>query len=424
MRAGLRALVVESRAVSDYHQTSLPALLTQPMPGRKTVAAGVWITRGAAHDPPAMAGATHLVEHLTLRACGGHDRRWLASAIDRLGGEVDAWTSSEFMGISLNTTTEAIGPALDLLVDAVLSPTFMPDDVALEQRVARAEFDLVQDDPAERVEEAMLNAAWGEHPLARPVIGTKESVDALTPDMLRHHHQTLVQPGGMIVGVVGDVDPVEVAARLERLPLGFDPVVPALPPLKWHGTHLDLSREGSDQVHARLGFEALAVGDHRVSTLLVLNRTLGAGASSRLFQRLREDEGITYDVWSGLALRHLGGMLEVGWACAPAAFSDALAMVREELGRYAGDISGDEIEVAKEGMLRGLEMDIESPSGICGLNVGEMIERKRPFDPETARRELEEVTTEDVRLLAAEILRLEHMASAVCGPEGAATRVA
>ncbi len=83
----------------------------------------------------------------------------------------------------MNTTAEAIGPALDLLVDAVLSPTFMPDDVALEQRVARAEFDLVQDDPAERVEEALLHAAWGEHPLARPVIGTKESLDALTPEI-------------------------------------------------------------------------------------------------------------------------------------------------------------------------------------------------------------------------------------------------
>ncbi len=162
-----------------------------------------------------------------------------------------------------------------------------------------------------------------------------------------------------------------------------------------------------------------------MAALLVLNRTLGAGASSRLFQRLREDEGITYDVWSGLALRHLGGLLEVGWACAPAAFSDALAMVREELARYAGDISDDEIEVAKEGMLRGLQMDIESPSGLCAAsNVGELIERGRRFEPEAARRELEEVTTEDVRQLAEEILRLEHMASAVCGPEGDATRVA
>jgi predicted Zn-dependent peptidase len=137
--------------------------------GRETVAAGVWVTRGAAHDPQPIAGATHLVEHLTLRACGPHDRHSLALAVGRLGGEVDAWTSSELMGISVNTTVDAIDDALDLLVDAVLSPTFEPDDVELEQRVTRAELELVADDPAERVGEALLQAAWGAHPLARPV---------------------------------------------------------------------------------------------------------------------------------------------------------------------------------------------------------------------------------------------------------------
>ena len=189
------------------------------MPGRETVAAGVWITRGAAYDPASITGATHLVEHLTLRACGVHDRRTLARAIDRLGGEVDAWTSSELMGISVNTTVDAIGDALDLLVDAVLSPTFEPDDVELERRVTRAELELVADDPAERVGEALLKAAWGEHPLARPVIGTLETLEALTSEALKDHHAALVQPGGMVAAVVGDVSPDEVVSRLSRLPL-------------------------------------------------------------------------------------------------------------------------------------------------------------------------------------------------------------
>ena len=129
------------------------------MAGRRTMAAGVWITRGAAHDPAPIAGATHMVEHLTLRRCGEHDRRSLALAVDRLGGEVDAWTSSELMGVSINTTVDALGDALDLLAEAVLTPTFEPEDVELERRVTHAELDLVADDPAERVEEVLLSAA-------------------------------------------------------------------------------------------------------------------------------------------------------------------------------------------------------------------------------------------------------------------------
>ena len=199
------------------------------------MAAGVWITRGAAHDPDELAGATHLVEHLTLRACGAHDRRSLALMVDRLGGEVDAWTSSELMGVSINTTVDALDDALDLLVDAVLSPTFAPEDVELELRVTRAEIDLVADDPAERVEEALLKAAWGEHPLARPVVGSVETLDALTPESLERHHHELVQPGGMVAAVVGDVARDVVAARLARLPLGIAPRVSSLPPLCWGG---------------------------------------------------------------------------------------------------------------------------------------------------------------------------------------------
>ncbi len=405
-------------------ESELPALLTQTMPGRRTVAAGVWITRGSAHDPSETAGATHLVEHLTLRSCGGRDRRSLALDIDRLGGEVDAWTSSELMGVSVNTTVDALDEALDLLVDAILTPTFAPDDVALELRVTEAELELMADDPAERVEEALLRAAWGDHPLARPMIGTRETLGRLTPEVLKRHHNLLVQPGGMIAAVVGDTDPARIASRLSRLPLTTPPKLPVLPELGWIGAHLDVNRENTDQVHARLAFAAPPVGDRRVVQLLVLNHILGDGAASRLFQRLREQEGLTYDIWSGPVLRHLGGLLEVGWACAPAAFPDSLKLVREELGLLASNLRPDEVAAAKEGLLRGFEMDMESPGGRCALDVGEVLERGRRFDPEAARTELLAVTIDDVRKMADEVLCLDRMASAVCGPEGVAIRVA
>jgi len=384
----------------------------------------VWIVRGSAHDPHETAGATHLVEHLTLRSCGGRDRRELALDIDRLGGEVDAWTSSELMGININTTVDALDEALDLLMDAILAPTFAPEDVELELRVTGAELELMADDPAERVEEALLRAAWGDHPLARPVIGTRETLARLSPEVLQRHHAQLVRPGGMLAAVVGDVDAARIASRVSRLPLGSPPQPPALPSLRWQGSHLDLNREGTDQVHARLAFEALPVGDRRVVDLLVLNHILGDGAASRLFQRLREQEGLTYDVWSGPVLRHLGGLLEVGWACAPAAFPDALRLVREELGMLADNLRPDQVAAAKEGLLRGFEMDLESPGGRCALDVGEFLERGRRFDPERARTELAGVGIDDVRQMAREVLRLDRMASAVCGPEGLAIRVA
>jgi predicted Zn-dependent peptidase len=400
-----------------------PALLVQPTPGRRTAFAGVWLARGAAHDAPDEAGVTHLLEHLTLRRCGDRSRRELARLVDRLGGEVDAWTSSDAMAVSVQTTTDAMPEALDLLVDAVTDPTFDPEDVELERRVTLAELEMVRDDPAEQVEEALLQAAWGDHPMARPVIGSEATVAALTPDALRRHHQRLLASGGVLAVVAGDVDSSDVRERLARLPLDALPVPPPLPPLAWVGGHMRLSRDGIDQVHARLAFPTPPVSAPEIPSVVVLNRLLGVGASSRLFQRLREDEGLTYDIWSGLALRHQGGLLEVGWVCSTDVFSAAVRAVREELAAVVRPTT-DEVEVAKEALRRGLDMDVESVAGLAALDVGEVLDRGRRFDLEATRAELDAVTAETVAGVASRVLDLDRMASAVCSPTGFIAHVA
>jgi predicted Zn-dependent peptidase len=401
-----------------------PALLVHTTPGRKAILCGVWVLHGSAHERPESAGATHLVEHLTLRRCGTHDRRSLARLVDRLGGEVDAWTGFEMMGVTVQTTVDAFDEGVGLLVDAVLTPTFDPVDVELERRVSLAELELIRDDPVEQVEEAIAHAAWGNHPLARPVIGSSKSLGALTPEALREHHRTMMASGRVLAAVVGDVEPAEVAQRLRRLPLDQIPTPPQLPPLQWRGRHRVLGRAGIDQAHARIAFPTMASGDPEVVVLTVLNRILGVGASSRLFQRLREDEGLTYDIWSAPTLRRLGGMLEVGWACTPEVFSEVRRLVAEELGRCRADIEADEVEVAKEGMMRGLVADAEVPAARCAMDVAELLERGRRFDPEVAADEISAVTVSQVRALADQLLQPERMAAAVCGPEGLEIRVA
>jgi predicted Zn-dependent peptidase len=156
----------------------------------------------------------------------------------------------------------------------------------------------------------------------------------------------------------------------------------------------------------------------------VLNKILGVGASSRLFQRLREAEGLTYDIWSSPVLRRQGGLLEVGWACAPTVFEEVWRVIAEELRRLAVDVQADEVEIAKEGITRGLAIDSELPAARCALEVAEKLDRQRRFDPELVRQEVLAVTVAEVRDLASRLLRIDHMAAAVCGPAGLEARVA
>ncbi len=388
------------------------------------MSAGVWLLHGAAHDPTPRAGATHLVEHLTLRRCGGRDRAQLARMVDRLGGAVDAWTGAESMGLSVETTVEALPQALDLLLDATLDPTFDSDDVALEKRVALAELELVRSDPEDRVEEALLTAAWGDHPLARPIIGSEETVRRLTPAVLRRHHAALVRPGGVLAAVVGDVDPAAVARRLEDLPLAAALEPPPLPPLRWVGGTVNLEWTAGDQVYARLAFPVGGFAAPEREIIAVLNRTLGVGASSRLFQRLREDAGLTYDIFSSLVLRRQGGFLEVGWTSSAEVFSETWHMVRSELVGVADSLSDEDVEVAVEATARGLMMDADEPSSRCGLEAAEVLELGRPFDLERVLGEIRMVSPAAVRKAARDLLRPERMATAVCGPQGVTERVA
>ncbi len=392
-------------------------MLFHRRPGRRTVSLGVWFAFGAAHDPPDLAGATHLVEHLSLRRCGGRDRRGLAELLDRLGGEVDAWTSSETMGISVQTTADALPEALGILRDAVLSPSFDSEDVELERQVAIAEMDLVRDDPAERVSEAILEAAWGDHPLATPIIGTRATLAGLDSQALEFHHRhRLLRGGGLLLAVVGDVDLEDVLRGLADLPLGSSVDRPASVPPVWAGKHLTLDRGAADQVHVRQAFPAVSVRDPDAPVVAVLSRILGSGHSSRLFQRLREDEGLTYDIWSDTALRSNAGLLEIGWACSPDRYRIARDMVAEEIARLPGDLTDREIEVAVQGMVRGLRMDAETAGGMAALDVAEVLERGRRFDLDRVVDEIQSITMERVRAVAERVLRPEAMASAICGP--------
>ncbi|HHQ47400.1 MAG TPA: insulinase family protein [Acidobacteria bacterium] len=402
----------------------LPGLFVRRLPGRRAVSAGIWLVGGAAHDPAELAGATHLVEHLTLRRCGGRGRRELARLVDRLGGGVDAWTGAEGMGVTVQTTADALDEALDLLTDAVLEPTFDAADVELERRVALAELELARSDPEDRVEEAILRAAWGPHPLARPIIGDAESLARLGPRSLEEHHRRMIRPGGLLAVVCGDVDPGRVAHRLGRLPLGGSPVAPPLPALRFRAGTVVEPWPAGDQVYARLAFPGVGLASNEVTALLVLNHILGGGASSRLFQRLREEEGLTYDVFSGLILRRPGGLVEIGWACNATLFERVREVVWEELETLPGTLERREVAVAVESMSRGLTLDAEDASARCAMEASELLERGRPFELETAVAELKSVTVERLRELAARIFQPGSVARAVCGPEHVLERVA
>jgi len=393
-----------------------PVLLVEPLPGAATAAVGAWIRRGSAHEDDVVAGITHLLEHLLLRRCGARTPEAIAELIDSLGGAVDAFTTREACAVTAHIPAERFDEALGLILDAVFALRLEPEDVELERKVVAAEFDLVQDSPAETAAENALRACWGEHPLARPVLGRREVVQNLQVADLARHHGRHFTADNLLMVVAGPVQEERIATRLSTLPGGGVPPR-ALAPLTWHPGVVVEERDSLEQIYANLVFPGLGATHPDILVLGVLHQLLGGGASSRLFRELRERLGLVYEIATSIYAATGGGVLDLTFS-APVrnaeACWDGIFTVLGEVG--AGGVSEGEVELARRALIAGVTLGSEGSDALMEANAGEFLARGRRFDPRRVRRELEAVTSEQVRALAARVVRLDLVAGAVCGP--------
>jgi predicted Zn-dependent peptidase len=393
-----------------------PTLLIETVPGAETAAVGAWVRSGSAHEPGELAGITHLLEHLLLRRCGERTPEEIAELIDSLGGVVDAFTTREACAVTAHVPAERFDEALELVLDAVFRPSLRPDEVELERRVVAAEFDLIQDSPVEVAAEQALVACWGDHPLARPVLGRREVVERLgAADLARFHHGHFGAENLLIVAV-GPVDEARIRERVAVLPHVSGRLPGPKAPV-WRSGVMVAERDGLEQLYANLVLPALPSDHPEVLTLGVLHQLLGGGAASRLFRELRDRLGLVYDVGTSVYATGVAGVLEVTFS-APArqaeACWDALLRVLEQVG--AGEIGDDEVALARRSLVAGIVLGSEGTDALMEAHAGEYLARGRRFDAASVRRELEAVSPERVRALAAQVVRLEAIAGSVCGP--------
>jgi predicted Zn-dependent peptidase len=393
-----------------------PTLLFQVVPDAKTVAVGAWVRTGSAHEGAEVSGITHLLEHLLLRRCGERTPDEIATLIDSLGGAVDAFTTREVCAVTAHVPAERFLEAFELVLDAVFRPAFRTDDVDLERRVISAEFDLIQDSPVEVAGEQALTACWGDHPLARPVLGRREVVERLKIGDLARFHRERFTAENLLLVTVGPVDEEQVRERLGRLPRGAARPAPVLPPT-WRTGVLVEEREGLEQLYANLVLPALPSAHPDVITLGVLHQLLGGGAASRLFRELREHLGLVYDVGSSVYSTAAAGLLEVTFSAPVRQAQACWDAVLRVLGEVAtGRVSDDEVHLAQRALAAGVILGAEGTDALMLAHAGEFLARGRRFDAAEVRREIEAVSAERVRALAAELVRLEAIAGAVCGP--------
>jgi len=407
------------------HRTTLPGglrVVTEQVPSVHSASVGVWVGVGSRDEGASVAGAAHFLEHLLFKSTPTRSAVDIAQAVDAVGGELNAFTAKEHTCYYAHVLDSDLELAVDLVADVVLRGRCAPDDVELERDVVLEEIAMRDDDPEDALADVFLSALFAEHAIGRPVIGSVDSVSAMTRAQLHSFHLRRYVPERMVVAVAGNVDHDEVVSLVRehfgpRLIRGRTP----LPPRKGTGRvagrpALTLIKRDAEQTHVSLGVRAPGRHWEHRWALSVLNTALGGGLSSRLFQQIRENRGLAYTVYSTVDTFADSGALSVYAACLPERFDEVVRVTGEVLETVAHEgITESECRIAKGSLRGGLVLGLEDSGsrmnriGRSELNYGAHRSLADTLD------RIDAVTLDEVNAVARRLLS-RPFGAAVLGP--------
>ena len=405
-------------AVRRYTLPSELTVLIETLPYVRSVALGYYLRTGSAAETVAASGASHFLEHLVFKGTEGRSTSEIASLIDSLGGDVDAFTGKEYTSFYAHVLDEQVGEAIDLLTDIVLRPRFTADDLEMERSVVLEEIKMVEDTPDDLVNEIFVEGFWGNHPLGRPILGSEENILRLTRDEILDHYRDTFRPSNLIFCASGNIQPEQVLPFLERHfatdHFGVSKSEWITPSPRQH-VILREKRE-LEQVHLCLGSRGFAQqGDERYAAAL-FNTILGGGMSSRLFQRIREKEGLVYSVTSYHNGYLNGGYEAVYAACIPKNTKRVLELTLEEMRKFKQSGATElEMQQAKRYLKGAILLSLESTvSRMSGMARQEYY-FGRQFTPDEIIDHINDVTLEDIHNVARATVDPESMSLTVLG---------
>jgi predicted Zn-dependent peptidase len=395
-------------------------VLTERLPSVRSVALGTWVRTASAHEPRRQMGISHCLEHMVFKGTARYSARDLALSLETRGGSLDAYTGRDNTSYQAHVLDEDLPLAVDVLTELVRRPLLRPEDLELERNVILEEIAGVADTPDDLVFELHAETLWGRHPYGFSILGTEETVGALSAADLAALHRARYNPGNMVIAAAGRVDHDALCALLAKdgwfdAPAG-DPAPTVQPAVAVRGAERREARD-THQMHVVLGTDGLAAGDPRRFALSIVINALGGGMSSRLFQRVREELGLCYAVYAYKQLMAATGVIGIYVGTGAATAEAAVDAIREECARLAADgLPADELAAGRRQLKGQVMLALES----TGARMSRLASLALHGDPyrrlDDVLALIDAVSAEDVRALAAEYLDPARFTTVRLGP--------
>lgn len=383
----------------------------------RSISIGVWLTRGSRHETAERGGIAHFVEHMLFKGTTTRSAEDIAQAIDSIGGQLDAFTAKEYASYYIKVLDEHLPLAIDILSDIVMNPAFSADDIQREKKVVVEEIKMVEDTPDDLVHELFTQGFWADHPLGRPILGTRDTVESFTPDLLRDYFRDAYTSRNLIISAVGNLEHAHVRELVDKkfasVPTvgeALDEQAPTVAP------KILVRNKELEQSHLCLGASSYPQNHDDRYASYVLNTLLGGSMSSRLFQNVREKRGLAYAVFSGLSAYRDAGSFTIYAGCSNEAVGEVIDLVVEELrGVKQVAVPDAELQRAKDHLKGSLMLSLENTASRMSHLARQEIYFDRQFGLDETLQGIERVTTKDVQRVAVDLFRGGSLSATVLG---------
>ena len=413
----------------EIHRTAAPngiTVLSERVPQVRSAAVGVWVRTASAHELRPKMGVSHLLEHMVFKGTEKRTAQEIALSLESRGGSLDAYTSRDSTAYHARVLDADLARALDVITDMVRKPILRDSDLSLERQVVLEEIATVEDTPDDEVFDLAYETLWPSHPYGFQILGTKETVSALSADDLKHLHGRAYFPGNCIIAPAGNLTHAALLQEVERQ--GWfngdgtalhhnPPPVPPVPPAV-RGVRRAFDKDTA-QTHIVFGTDTIPYADRRKYGMLVISNVFGGGMSSRLFQRIREELGLAYAIYSFTSFYRGVGMAGVYVGSQPARAAKAEEAIRDEFARLSREgLRGAALEDAKQQTLGQLMLSLESPTSRMYRLASTAVYSEPYRSLDEVLKTVEALTADEISGLASEFFAPDPQTVVSLGPNG------
>jgi predicted Zn-dependent peptidase len=393
-------------------------MVCEKIPYMRSVSVGIWVANGSANENRENNGISHYIEHMLFKGTDKRTAKEIAESIDNIGGQINAFTGKDCTCFYTKTLDTHIDIAFDVLSDMFFNSKFDKKDMDLERNVIFEEISMYEDSPEELVHDMLSETVWNGNSLGYPILGNKKSLGNIDSEVMKSYIKQNYTPDNCVIAVAGNYDNEDLAELVNRYFGNWEPKTKEKKenyPVSFI-SNKSVKEKDIEQIHLCMGFEGLESGNDDFYTLLTINNVLGGGMSSRLFQRIREQKGLVYSIYSFPSSYKSTGLFTIYAGMNPENLNRVTELISDEISKLVKTgISEDELEKSKEQLKGNYILGLESTSSrMNSIGKSELI-LNRIYTPQQVLKKIDKISIENVEKLVKKTFDTDKRSISVVG---------